>query len=100
MDKEAVPWSTARLLATVLAIGICAGLTELARRGRSAWRWPPIILATAVAFAWASAGAFDDFLSPDAGPAMRLEFGCIARWYGMGLLVESVAPILVFVALG
>jgi len=100
MDKETVPWNLARLLACVLVVGICAGLMGLGRRARGAWRWPAILLAAAIAVAWAVTGAFDDFLRPDIGPAMRLELGRFATAYVVVLLLEHAAPILVVVALG
>ena len=100
MDKEAIPWSPARLLACALVVGICAGLMGLGRRARGAWRWPAVLLAAAIAVAWAIAGAFDDFLSRDVGPAMRLELGRLATAYAVVLLLEHAAPIVVVVALG
>ena len=93
MDKETVPWSPTRLLATVLAIGIGAALMGLARQWRGAWRWAAILLATTIALAWAIAGALDDFLSPDVGPAMRLELGRLANAYAVVLFLEHAAPI-------
>ena len=99
MDKETVPWSPARLLACALVVGICAGLMGLARQWRGAWRWPAVLLAAAIAVAWAIAGAFDDFLSSDVGPAMRLELGRLANAYAVVLFLEHAAPILVAVAL-
>ena len=99
MDKEAVPWSPARLLSTLLATGICALLMGLARARRSSRRWALIIIATTIAIAWAVAGAFDDFYSPEVGPAMRAELGRRAAAYPVALLLESAAPILAVVAL-
>ena len=99
MDKEIVPWSPARLLACALAPGICAGLIGLGRRARGAWRGVAILFSTAIALVWASAGAVDDFFSPDVGPGMRRELGTIAHWYGMALLLESAIPMVVVVTL-
>jgi hypothetical protein len=100
MDKETVPWSPAWLLACALVVGICAALMGLGGRARGAWRWAAILFATAIALAWAIAGAFDDLFSRDVGPAMWLELGPVAGVYASSLPLESAAPILVVVALG
>jgi hypothetical protein len=98
MDKETVPWSPMRVLATLLVTSICAALMRLAQRRGSRRRGALVTTAATLGLAWAIAGAFDDFHSLDVGREMRDELGCLAAAYEGGLLLESAAPILVVLA--
>jgi hypothetical protein len=94
MDKETVPWNPVRLLATLVAVGLCALLTAWAARIRSrAWKLAPPLVAGALAAVWASAAALDDFYSVDVGPAIRAELPAAqVTAYAIVLPMEAIAP--------
>lgn len=101
MDKEFVPWSPVRLIATLLAIGSCALLTRLGFRSKSKSGWLAVVAAIVLGTLWATLNGFDDFYSSDVGPVMRVELGSLAALYAVLLPLEAAAPLLsVFVAIG
>jgi hypothetical protein len=88
LDKELVPWDGARLAATALMLATCGGLAVWAKQARGARRWLVLVVAVGLAAGWGTLAMGDDYFSPDAGPALRVE----APAYGAGLWIEACAP--------
>ena len=93
MDKEVPPWSPPRLLACVLGVALCTVLMTLVQRSAGLLRAVALLLASAIGLAYAIGGAWDDFLSPQVGAAMRVELGNLSAAYAVGLFLEAAGPI-------
>jgi hypothetical protein len=94
MDKEIAPWTLTRLTTTLLASLLCVLLMGWSRRGRGVLSGVAVVAAIVLAVTWATTAVFDDFFSPDVGPAMRVELGRGSGSYGALLVLDSVAPLL------
>jgi hypothetical protein len=95
LDKELLPWSAQRLIATVLVIVFVGlGVFGAASVRKASTSLVLRVLVGVIAVGWALLNALDDFFDPVVGRAMRVELGEAGSLaYVIVLICQLVLPV-------